>query len=153
MFARLIDEMSAHALEEKVSKSRRNIVEKDIKEPTDYKTTELVEFYIQITTEIGKYGVYAAENSDQPKTLEVKKEIIRECICDLVDPQTAWSVLRSQNPELTPEQFKKMDPAERHNQFVSILEQNLNGLIDLQRKRSYAIDLGKKQEILPDDYR
>ena len=154
MFDKVIDEMSAYALQEDAKKSRRkNIIQLGGTEPTDYKIADLVEFYIIIKQEMDNYADYAAENPDQPKTLKVKKRIIREGICDIVDPQAAWNVLRSQNSELTPGQFKKMDPSERHNQFVSVLEKDINDLRDLQRKRSYAIDLGKKQEILSADYR
>lgn len=153
IFDKIIDEMSAQILREKVYQNSGFIMETHGREPTDYTTTELVEFYIQIATEIGKCQAYAEKYPDQPKTIEIKRDIIRECICDLFDPQAAWNVLRSQNPGLTAEEFKKMDPAERHNQFVGVLEQGLNGFRDLHTKRDYAIGLGKKENILPDDYR
>ncbi len=151
-FDDLIDRIDEHKLRISLERKRRSIEENGTKEPTDYSPEKLVQFYIQITEEINKFAEYSLRYPNQQRTMAVKKEVITENLCDILDFQTAWNVLKTKDSHLSIEQFKSMDPSKRQEEFLQSLEEGVKGFSDVYRKRSYAVELGIKEGILPEHY-
>lgn len=147
------DSISAAEIKERADMGRQNMdLSGASDEPTFFDYFHIIGFYKSAREAIEAAVAHEKHNPEFVKTADERKSQITKHLTEIVEFQSAWTVLKMIGFQITAEDFKEYSASKRKELYLDALQEHAEKFSELISAREDALSSCRKCNMLPKNY-